>query len=136
LPAVQYAIFPQDPIPLFKAVLNRMEKPWLEQLNKIDVEERRQTVKQLQQVGAWNHLFKDVRGDEVYLLLPAISEIALMSTAMAGKKWVVSKAVQIGDRRLAWNLPFEAVAGQEVAVKLSKDNALDLAAIENADTLE
>ncbi len=127
LPAIQYAIFSQDPVPEFKAVFSRMEKSWVPQLNEITDVERRKTVEQLQLAWAWNHLFRRIPGDEVGLLT---SEDVLMCGSAAGKKWFVSKPVQIGHRRLCWSVPFEAVAGQEAAVKLTENTALDLAIIE------
>jgi hypothetical protein len=129
LPAIQYAIFCEEPIAKFKAVLSRMEKPWAEQLNQIDDAQKRHTVKELQRASAWKHLFRSVPGDEVYLLIPGSSDIALMSNALAAKKWVVSMPVQIEGRRLCWSVPFEAVAGSETAINLTEDTALDLAMI-------
>jgi hypothetical protein len=108
-----------------------MEKPWLAQLNEIKDEDRRQTVKQLQRVWAWNHLFHSVAGDEVYLLCPGNAEVALMSNSLAGTKWLVSKPVVLSERRLCWSMCFQALAGQEMELKLSEETALDLQSLEN-----
>ena len=132
LPAIEYAIFSQDPIPRFKAILGRMEQKWRAQLNATEDEERRQTMRQLQRAVAWTHLFRSVSGDEVYLLTPGRAHTALMSNSSPGKKWVVSKPVAMGDKRLCWSLPFEAVVGEKAEIRLSEDTALDLLAIENA----
>jgi hypothetical protein len=65
------------------------------QIEEIADEEMRRTVKEMQRAWAWNHLFRSVPGDEVYLLLPGCNDIALMSNALAGTKWVVSNPVVI-----------------------------------------
>jgi hypothetical protein len=132
LPAVQYGIFSQEPIAKFKEVLKRMEKPWLDKLKEITDEEMRRTVKEMQRAWAWNHLFRSVSGDEVYLLIPSSNDIALMSNALVGTKWIVSKPVVIDDRRRCWSIRFAAVPGDEVVVSLSEDNALYLSDIERA----
>src|SRR5271166_569446 len=82
LPALQYGIFSEEPMASFRAILNRMEKPWLAQLNEIADDERRETVRQMQRGWAWTHLFRSVTGDQVYLLIPGPTEIALMSNAL------------------------------------------------------
>ena len=132
LPAIQYTIFSEDPFPRFKALLIKMEKPWLAQLNEIEDNEKRETVKQLQRACAWKHLFHSVPGDKVYLLVSGSVDNALMSSSSPGKKWVVSMPVVLGERRLCWSVSFEAIAGREIEVKLSEDTALDLAAIHSS----
>jgi len=109
-----------------------MEKPWLDKLKEITDEEMRRTVKEMQRAWAWNHLFRSVSGDEVYLLIPSSNDIALMSNALVGTKWIVSKPVVIDDRRRCWSIRFAAVPGDEVVVSLSEDNALYLSDIERA----
>lgn len=136
LPAIQYAIFPEDPIPRFRAILGRMEKTWQIQLNQIGDEKKRQTTKVFQRVWVWNHLFRTVPGDEVGLLASESADLTLMSSTSPGKKWVASKPVPLEDRWLSWSIPFEAVAGREAKVRLSEDNALDLQTIENNSKLE
>lgn len=86
----------------------------------------------MQLAAVWNRLFHALRGDEVYLLVPGSSDIALMSNAPGGRRWVVTKPVQISDRMVAWSVPFEAVAGEETAVDVAETNALDLAALDTA----
>jgi hypothetical protein len=54
-----------------------------------------------------------------------------MSNAPAGSRWVVTKPVQIGDRTVAWSVPFKAVAGEETALELDETNALDLATLDS-----
>jgi hypothetical protein len=137
LPAIQYAIFAEDPIPQFRAILARMEKPWLAQLNEINDEKKRQTRKVLQRVWAWNHLFSTVPGDEVGLLVASDrDEVTLMSNSSSGMKWVVSKPVLLEDRMLCWSIPFEAVPGSKAEITLNEETSLDLQTIENNSKLE
>jgi len=132
LPAVQYGIFSEEPLAKFKEVLKRMDKPWLDKLKEIADEETRRSVKEMQRAWAWNHLFRSVPGDEVYLLIAGCNDIALMSNALAATKWIVSKPVLLDDRRRCWSIRFPAIPGDEVVVTLSEDNALNLSDIERA----
>jgi len=130
-PAVEYAVFPGDPIIQFAADLRRLDHIYQAKLNEVDDLERRQTMRRIQLAAVWNRLFHAIRGDEVYLLVPGCSDIALMSNASAGRRWVVTKPVQISDRTVTWSVPFEAVAGEEAEVHLAESNALDLVVLDN-----
>lgn len=130
-PAIQYAIFSEEPIVRFLADLARVRCTCRVQLNDIhDINERRAR-RQIQLAGVWERLFRAVRGDEVHLAVPGCSELVLMSNAPAGKKWFVTKTVEVGARRCCWSVPFEAVAGHEAAVSLREDDALDLTTLDN-----
>jgi hypothetical protein len=129
-PVVQYAIFSENPVARFAADLERVKKTCLEQLSKTQDPDRRQTVRRIQLAGVWNRLFRAVRGDEVYLAAAGCSDLALMTNAPSGDKWLVTKAVQIDGRPFCWSVAFEAIQGREVTVKLTKDNALDLATLD------
>lgn len=130
-PSVEYAVFPGDPIIQFAADLHRVDHIYQARLNEVDDLERRQTMRKIQLAAVWNRLFHAIRGDEVYLFVPGCSDIALMSNASAGRRWVVTKPVQISDRTVAWSVPFEAVAGEEAEVHLAESNALDLVVLDN-----
>ena len=129
LPAIQYAIVSEDPIAKFGAILRRMEKVWLAQLNDIEDDEKCKTRKVLQRVWTWNHLFRTVPGDEVHLLASESADVTLMSNSSPGTKWVISKPVLLEDRRVCWSIAFEAVAGWQAKIKLKEDSALDLQTI-------
>jgi len=130
-PAVQYAIFSEEPTPRFLTDLKRVKEICRVQLKDIhDLNERRAR-REIQLAGVWGRLFRSVRGDEVHLAVPGCSELVLMSNAPAGKKWLVTKTVQVGGRRCCWSVPFEAVAAQETEVTLTEDNALHLATLDN-----
>jgi hypothetical protein len=129
-PVVQYAIFPENPVTRFAADLERVEKVCREQLSKMQDPERRQTVRRIQLAGVWNRLFRAVRGDEVYLVAAGCSDLVLMTNAPPGDKWFVTKAVEIGERPFCWSVPFSAIQGGEATVKLTEDNALNLATLD------
>jgi len=131
-PAVQYAIFSEDPVPRFAADLERAETACRAQLRDIHDADRRQTVRRVQLAGVWNRLFRVIGGDQVYLAIPGCSDPALMSSAPQGNKWLVTKPVQAGGRVFCWSVPFAAVPAQEVAVNLSEHNALDLTALDHS----
>ena len=131
-PVVQYAIFSENPAARFASDLERLEKTCREQLNKTRDSERRQSVRRIQLAGIWNRLFRAVRGDEVYLAAGGWSDLALMSSAPAGDKWLATKAVQLRGCPFCWSMAFEAIQGGEATVKLTEDNALDLATLDRS----
>jgi hypothetical protein len=129
-PVVQYAIFSENPVSRFAADLERVEKACREQLRETHDPDLRKTVRRSQLASVWNRLFRAVRGDEVYLVAAGCSDLALMSNAPPGNKWLVTKAVQIGGRPFCWNVAFEAIQGREATVNLREDNSLDLATLD------
>lgn len=129
-PAVLYGVFSENPTIQFAADFARLENFLKAELSEIRDVEQRPIVRAVQLAGIWNRGFRVLRGDEVSLLIPGCSDIALMSSAPAGKKWLVTMAVQIGGNRFCWSVPFEAVAGEEVEVTLTETNALALASLD------
>ena len=128
--AVQYGIFSEDPLERFPSDLRRVENVYHANLNEVSDPEKQRVLRKIQLAAVWNNLFRALRGDQVYLLIPGCSDIALMSNAPAGKKWLVTKQVQLNDRLLCWSVPFEAVAGEEVEISLTEGNVLDLASLD------
>ena len=107
-----------------------MEQVFQQKLAETNDPEKRRTLRRMQLAGVWGHWFRTPRGDEVYLVVPASSDIALISNAPAGAKWLVTKPVQINGRPFCWSVAFEAVPGEEVEIALAEGNLLDLDALD------
>ena len=130
-PAVQYGVFSQDPRKRFPADLRGVEPVYQRKLAETADPGKRQALRRIQLAAVWSHLFRELRGDQVHLLVPPCSDTALMSNAPAGAKWLVTKPVQIGGRSCCWSVPFEASPGQEIEITLAEDNLLDLEALDS-----
>jgi hypothetical protein len=130
-PALQYSVFSEDPRKGFSSDLKRVAQVCQQKLAETEDPGKRQAIRRIQRASVWSHLFRALRGDEVYLLVPPCSGIALMSSAPAGAKWLVTKPVQIGGRPCCWSVPFQAVPGEEVEITLAEDNLLDLEALDS-----
>ena len=129
-PAVQYGVFSEDPHRRFSSDLRRVEQVYQQKLAEADDPEKRQALRRIQLAGVWNHLFRALTADQVYLLVPTCTDTALMSNAPAGAKWLVTKPVQINARPFCWSVPFEAIPGEEVEITLAENNLLDLDALD------
>jgi hypothetical protein len=130
-PTIQYGVFSEDPRTGFSSDLKRVEQVFQQKLAEIEDPGKRQALRRLQLAGVWGHLFRALRGDEVYLLISPGSGTTLMSNAPAGAKWLVTKPVEICGRFCGWSVPFEAAAGQEIEISLAQDNILDLEALDS-----
>jgi hypothetical protein len=128
--AIQYGIFCEDPLERFPPDLSRVANVYQAKLSEVNDPEKKKALRRIQLAAAWNNLFRALRGDQVYLLIPDCSDIALMSNAPAGKKWLVTKPVQVNGRSVCWSVPFEAVTGEEVEINLTEANLLDLASLD------
>lgn len=129
-PVVQYGVFTEDPRGQFSSVLRRVEPAYQKKLAEIEDPGKRQVLRRIQLAAVWSHLFRALRGDQVYLLVPPCSDTALMSSAPAGAKWLVTKPVQMGARPCCWSVPFQAVPGEEVEISLTESNVIDLEALD------
>ncbi len=123
--AVQFAIFEKDPVPGFYAEVKSMRKHDREQLDKAASEARKKQVLDILMTVGWDSGFREVTGDELYLLTRANT---ISSNSTGGKRWVVSKTVQIDGKPVCWCIPVEVETGKEVKVTLDKDNVFDLRA--------
>ncbi len=130
-PAIQYGVFSEDPRKGFSSDLKRVEHVYLQKPAETEDPGKRQALRRIRLAGVWSHLFRTLRGDQVYLLVSPCSDASLMSNAPAGAKWLVTKPVQIGGRPCCWSVPFEAAPGQEIGITLAEDNLLDLEALDS-----
>jgi hypothetical protein len=113
---VSYAFFDEDPVPAFKAAV----KKWQSKSGSVSGEERRAVM-----VAAWDGVFKKVPGNHLYQLRPGGTQ-TVASNAPDGKKWIVTKAVQIKGKSVCWSFPVKVKTGEEIAVTLTEDKAVDL----------
>lgn len=127
--AVQYAILDDDPMPAFTAQVKRMREHNRQQLEKADNEARREQLRVIQMTVAWDQGFKNVTGDKLYLLAKrpdGYSKTGMMSNAPGGKKWIVTKTVQIDGKPVCWCIPVEVAKGKNIDVTFDKSNTFDL----------
>jgi beta-lactamase regulating signal transducer with metallopeptidase domain len=120
---VTYAVFDKDPVPEFKAAV----KKW--QANRKGDRLEKEVVKgdERQEAMAtnWWALFKKVRGDRLYQLKSS-RFATLASNEAEGKKWIVTKLVEIKGKSVCWCLPVEVKTGETIKVTLTGDNVFDL----------
>ena len=75
----------------------------------------------------WNQGFEEVTGDKVYLLIGAPrSSQSFSSNAPDGKKWIVTKTVQIKGKPVCWCIPVTVETGKEIHITFTNDNMFDL----------
>jgi hypothetical protein len=128
--AVQYAIFDEDPASEYKAQIKRMQKPNRQQLENADTQLWKEQVRNVQMKVDWDNGFKNVTGENITLLTnrpgARSSGIVVSSNGPSGKKWVVTKTVDIDGRPYCWSIPVEVKIGKHVFVKLGENNTFDL----------
>jgi hypothetical protein len=131
-PALQWTIFDKDPIPGFKDSIKRLKDYYKKQLEKMENESQKQIERSSQIEANWCECFKNVTGDEVYLLT-SMSDFSCKFAANTpdGKKWIVSKVVMVKGKPVCWCLPVDVNTGEEIEVKLTEDNAFALEATFN-----
>jgi len=127
-PVVQYAIFDKDPVPDFKARVARQPNFHQRQLELHAGDLRRtQAIRTAGMTVNWNLGFRDVTGHDMYLLKSTqFGGPSITSNAPGGKKWVVTKTVQIDGKPSCWCIPVEVKKGKQVAVTLGESNTFDL----------
>ncbi len=127
--AVLYAIFDKDPVAAFTAHVKKTESYRRQQLEKADNDARREQLRDIDMSGSWDIGFKEVSGDRVGLLTKrpgARSGGTSSSNTPAGKRWIVTKTVQIDGKPVCWCIPVEVKRGELTTVTLSENNQFDL----------
>ena len=120
-PALQFAVFSEDPRARFKTNLQTLED--LEKAEPRDIGTGRGRL-----LACWNRVFRTITGDRVYMLSTE-TENTLTTNERGGHKWVATKSVRSGTAECCWCIPFDAVAGQVVQVSLGSQNRTDLTAL-------
>jgi hypothetical protein len=126
-PAVQWTVLDKDPVPGFGARVKQMQGYHKKQLEGVDDKAKKELIRSSQMTVDWDLGFKEVTGDHVYLVTsaPGVHHV-LGSNAPGGKKWVVTKIVQIKGNPVCWCLPVTVETGRETQVTLTENNMLDL----------
>ena len=78
--------------------------------------------------AAWATVFRKVTGDHLDQL-PSGGSLFCSSNGSDGKKWIVTKVVQIKGKPVCWCIPVEVKTGKEISVTLTEDNVFDLGSV-------
>jgi hypothetical protein len=126
-PAVQWTVLDKDPVPDFRARVKNMKARYSEQLERAEDDDEREIARSAMMTVSWDLGFKEVTGDQVYLLTKArgVSH-SLASNDPDGKKWIVTKIVQIKGKPVCWCIPVTVQTGERFRIVLTKDNMFDL----------
>ncbi len=128
-PALQVAVFNEDPLLEFMQRLERNRGTRAALVNAAPTQQRDQ-VRGTQISVIWDLAFRKITGDEVYLLTPAPQgSLQLSANTPAGKKGIATKVVMIDQRPCCWCLPVQTKGGKEIPLMLNGENVLDLAGV-------
>ena len=127
--AVQYAMLDHDPVPTFIENVERTAPLDRRLLAKAEDDADREQDRGIQASVSWNlGCFKAITGDKVHLLTGSSS---IGGDRLKGKRWIVTKTVQIDGKPVCWCLPVEVNPDVEAEVTLSTKNTFDLRAAYN-----
>jgi len=117
---VPFAIFDEDPVPGFKASVKKAGRLVLEAAGGDEA--------RVAMTAAWATVFRKVTGDRLDQL-PSGGSLFCSSNGSDGKKWIVTKVVQIKGKPFCWCIPVEVKTGEQVDVTLTEDNVFDLVSV-------
>jgi hypothetical protein len=120
---VTYAIFDEDPTPDFKASVKKWQKSASAEKRGGEGDER-----QAAMASSWDGVFKKIPGNHVFQLKSSASP-SFASNAPDGKKWIVTKIVEIKGKPVCWCLPVEVKTGEAIKATLTEENVFDLKSI-------
>ncbi len=129
--AVQFAILDKDPVPDFIAHVQKMQSFSRRRLEKAASEARKEQLRAVDMTFSWDFGFEKVTGHDLAMLTNtgdplSKSAAGIMSNGPGGKKWIVTKIVQIKGKPVCWCIPIEVTTGKSAHVTLSKSNTFDL----------
>ncbi|MCU0914005.1 MAG: hypothetical protein MUC88_05520 [Planctomycetes bacterium] len=128
-PALQWAVFDEDPLPGFVERLERRRKT-LPAAVKAAPEQEEVAARNARISVNWDLAFRKITADEAYLLTPAPrGSHGYTTNGPAGPKWIVTKTVMIDGKPHCWCVPVEVKAGKEIALILRAKNITDLTGI-------
>jgi len=123
---LQWAVFDKDPVPGFKDRVVRRRVYQLKREQEAKDSAERKMLRWAGMKPNWDYGFKNVTGDQVYIL-KSVSDSYFSSNAPDGKKWIVTKIVWINGEPVCWCLPIEVEKGKKIEITLNKDNVFPLA---------
>src|SRR5208337_5268076 len=109
----------------FVAQVKRSKSFSRQQLDKAENDARKEQLRAIQMKVTWDLGFRKVTGDGLYLLtkLPGnFSATGLSSNGPGGKKWIVTKTVDIKGKPACWCIPIEVKTGKSINITFSKSN--------------
>ncbi len=122
--AVQYAVLDKDPVPGYIAQIKLLRKFHNQQLEQADTKTMERPGGVAQMKTDWDNGFKDVTGENLYLLTKKGTELS--SNGPVGQKWVVTRTVDIEGRPVCWSIPTEVKTGEKNDLTFDKSNTFDL----------
>ena len=126
-PAVQWAIFYDDPVPQFKERVKRNRNLNLKMLKNSGDERRMKATRSAQITADWDRAFRKVTGDKVYMLTGGAGESqGYSSDDGGGDKWIVTKTVSVHGTPVCWCLHVEVHQGENPQLRLTEKNRFDL----------
>ena len=127
VPAVQWAIFNEDPVPEFKDRIRRYRGGYEKQIKGSKNERRMREIRSARITVDWDRGFRKVSGDKVYMLTgePLHSQ-GYSDDGGDGEKWIVTKTVSVRGTPVCWCLHVEVHQGENPQLKLTEKNRVDL----------
>jgi hypothetical protein len=124
-PALQFAVFSEDPRLRFKSNLETLEA--------LDRSEAGGSGGGRGRLCAcWSRAFRTIPGDRVYMVTRA-GDIAVTTSEQGGRKWLATKGVHRAEADSCWCIPFDAEVGHVVQIALDSANRTDLTALAEKD---
>jgi hypothetical protein len=136
--AVQVALVDWDPLVAFAAQSERMSAFLESQLANATDDGERLRQRRSHVSVAWNMGFREVTGDELYLLAAESGGSGMSFTANTpdGPRWLIAKVRRIEGAPVCWSLPFKADRDQEASLTLTGANRLDLLVLDTTEPPE
>lgn len=117
--AVQFAIMEKDPRDSFRKDYKKLKERAVAE-KRYDAESEFSI-----KLVAWDVQFRDINGDEVYLLVKGDMN-GFSSNKPDGQYYLVTKATVIKDKPAVWFIPVKAKTGEERKIDLEDGNILYL----------
>lgn len=121
-PAVQWAIFSEDPVQQYRATLKRIRNALSNPTENTGAATRTKA----QMIAAWDGVFKAVTGDRVNLLTTAPQ--GWSSDSEDGPRWIATKTVNIRGEPVCWCERIDAQKGASFVISFTPNNRFDLRA--------
>lgn len=127
VPAFQWAIFEQDPVPDFGTrVIEQLTNWYTARIEAITNPDERDEFRKTMMHNIWVDGFADIPGNKVYLYRGTLGVDYWYNTMKEGNYWFVTKTIDEKGRMLCWSLPLKTRLGTQIDLVLTEDNALDL----------
>jgi len=117
--AVQFAIMEKDPRDAFKKDYKRIKDLSVKQ-KRYDADSELSI-----KLVAWDVQFREINGDEVYLLIKGDVN-GFSSNKPDGQYYLVTKATLIKDKPAVWFIPVKVETGKEKKILLEDSNVIYL----------